>query len=308
MHCSETEQRLEGCHGLPTAIVPKDELVQIDLQLGAANPVVSAYEPLLEVTDGAISKRHHGFGSLTQLGSQGLSARDMLKADFVQTHESFEAIGEDRGTGSDVLREEVGDRRRLEVRDDRHAEAPRGFPALLYRNQDECGSAPLELTAASKTSLGTTHPGVVDLDLAPKRFTSAIHHRAAELVQDHPSGFVTPKPKLTLEKQCRNTSLVGGHQVGGPEPQGQGSLGIVKDGSRGERNLAAAGGTLPTSPSHQRVAARVGASRTLETLGPAALGQVLLAGFFVGKLELKLAKSPREGWARHSAILPIVVT
>src|SRR6266568_22241 len=82
----------------------------------------------------------------------------MLKADFVQTHESFEAIGEDRGTGSDVLREEVGDRRRLEVRDDRHAEAPRGFPALLYRNQDECGSAPLELTAASKTSLGTTHP------------------------------------------------------------------------------------------------------------------------------------------------------
>jgi len=52
VHRSETEQRLEGCHGLPTAIVPKDELVQIDLQLGAANPVVSAYEPLLEVADG----------------------------------------------------------------------------------------------------------------------------------------------------------------------------------------------------------------------------------------------------------------
>src|SRR5207244_12026166 len=67
VHRSETEQSLEGCHGLPTAIVPKDELVQIDLQLGAANPVVSAYEPLLEVADGAISKRHHGFGSLTQL-------------------------------------------------------------------------------------------------------------------------------------------------------------------------------------------------------------------------------------------------
>ena len=74
----------------------------------------------------------------------------------------------------------------------------------------------------------------------------------------------------------------------------------MKDGSRGERNLAAAGGTLPTSPSHQRVAARVGASRTLETLGPAALGQVLLAGFFVGKLELKLAKSPREEALRYT--------
>jgi hypothetical protein len=79
--------------------VPKDELVQIDLQLGAANPVVSAYEALLEVADGAISKRHHGPRSLTQLDSQRLSARDMLETDFTQTRESFKAIGEDRGTG-----------------------------------------------------------------------------------------------------------------------------------------------------------------------------------------------------------------
>jgi len=80
---SEAEERLEGRHGLPSAIVPKDELVQIDLQLGAANPVVSAEEPLLQVTNGAISEGHHGLGSLAQLGSQGLRARDMLETDFV---------------------------------------------------------------------------------------------------------------------------------------------------------------------------------------------------------------------------------
>ncbi len=79
---SETEERLEGGHGLPSAIVPKNELVQVDLQLRAANPMVSTEKPLLEVPDGTISEGHHGFRSLVQLASQGLRARDMLK-DFV---------------------------------------------------------------------------------------------------------------------------------------------------------------------------------------------------------------------------------
>ena len=72
--------------------------------------------------------------------------------------------------------------------------------------------------------------------------------------------------------------------------------------------MVAARGTLPEPSSHQGIAAGVVASWTFVTLGPAARRQVLLAGLFVGKLELKLAKSPREGWARHAAILPIVVT
>ena len=67
---------------MPSAIVPKNELVQVDLQLGAAHPMVSTEEPLLEVSDGTISEGHHGFRSLVQLASPGLRARDMLK-DFV---------------------------------------------------------------------------------------------------------------------------------------------------------------------------------------------------------------------------------
>jgi hypothetical protein len=232
VHGSEAEERLEGRHGLPSAIVPKDELVQIDLQLGAAHPVVGTDEPLLEVPDGTISERHHGFRSLVQLGSQGLSARDMVK-DLVQTREGLKAIGEDRRTGSNVLDEEVVDGGRFEVRKDGHAEAPRGLPVLLHRNQDECGSAPLELSAPAEASLDAADPCIVDLDLTPKRFTRDIDHRSAELVKHHPSGFVAPKPKLALEKQCRNTPLVGSHQVGCPEPKGQRGFGIVKDRSRG---------------------------------------------------------------------------
>src|SRR2546425_229888 len=45
--------------GFLSAIVPKEELVKVDLELGAAYPVVSADEPLLQVTEG-----HPGFRAL----------------------------------------------------------------------------------------------------------------------------------------------------------------------------------------------------------------------------------------------------
>ena len=292
---------------MPSAIVPKDELIQIDLQLGAAHPMVGTEEPLLEVPDGTISEGHRGFRSLVQLRSQGLSAREMLK-DFVQTREGLEAIGEDHRTGSNVLDEEVVDGGRLEVRDDGHADAPQSSPALLHSDQDECGSAPLELSAPSEAGLDAADPGIVDLDLTAKRFARHIDHRSSELVKHHPGGFVAPKPKLVLEKQCRNTPLVCGHQVCSPEPKGQRGLGIVKDSPGGKRDLVATGGTLPASSSRQRVAARVGTSRTFVTLGPTARCQVLLAGLLVGELELKLAERLGEGRARHPPTLAVVVT
>ena len=307
MRGSEAQERLEGRHGLPSAIVPKDELIQIDLQLGAAHPMVSAEEPLLEVPDGTVSERYDGFRSPVQLGSQGLSARDMVK-DFVQTREGLKAIGKDRRTGSNVPDEEVVEGGRLEVRDDGHADAPRGSPAPLHSDQDECGSAPLELSAPSEASLEAADPGIVDLDPTPKRFARDIDHRSSKLVKHHPGGFVAAKPKLAPEKQCRNTPLVGGHQVGGPEPKGQRGLGIVKDSLRGQRDLIATGGTLPASSSRQRVAAGVATSRTLVTLGPAARGQVLLAGLLGGELKLKLAERLWEGRARHPPTLQVVVT
>jgi hypothetical protein len=103
-------------------------------------------------------------------------------------------------------------------------------------------------------------------------------------VKYHPSGFVTLKTKLVLEKQRRDPSLVGRHQVGRPEPEGQRGLRIVKDCPRCQGDLVTTGGALPASSSHQRVTAIVRASGTLVALGPAASGQVLLAGLFVGEL------------------------
>jgi hypothetical protein len=81
----------------------------------------------------------------------------------------------------------------------------------------------------------------------------------------------------------------------------------VKDGPRCQGHLVATGGALPASSSHQRVTAIMRASGALVALGPAARGQVLLAGLFVGELNLKLAKSPGKGRTRHSPTLPLAV-
>src|SRR6266851_527893 len=156
---------------LPSAIVPKDELVEVGLELRAADPVMSADEPLLEVADGAISEWHHRWRALAaQFGSPRLSARDVLEAEFLQASKAFEAVGMNGRARSNVLRDEAVDRRRPEVRDDCHTDTPRSSSALLNGYHDECrAAAPLELAASSEPGLGTANPGVVDFYLAVKR-------------------------------------------------------------------------------------------------------------------------------------------
>jgi len=56
----EAEQRLKRGHRLPTPIVPKDELIQVDLKLCLTDPVVRANQPLLEVANSAVRERHDG--------------------------------------------------------------------------------------------------------------------------------------------------------------------------------------------------------------------------------------------------------
>jgi hypothetical protein len=58
--CPEAEQCLKGGHWLPSPIVPKDELVEVDLKLRLTDPVVRADQPLLEIADGAVRERHDG--------------------------------------------------------------------------------------------------------------------------------------------------------------------------------------------------------------------------------------------------------
>lgn len=51
---SEAEQGLEGGHGLLSAIVAKDEFIEVNLELIAADAVIGSNEPLLQVANSAV--------------------------------------------------------------------------------------------------------------------------------------------------------------------------------------------------------------------------------------------------------------
>ena len=89
---SETELGLKGGHGLSPAIVTKDELIQVDGKLGAADAVVGADQPLLKVADGAVGQRHDRWDASTQVTAQGLRPGDVAKPGRVKSGEGLQTI------------------------------------------------------------------------------------------------------------------------------------------------------------------------------------------------------------------------
>jgi hypothetical protein len=69
--CAKTNQSLKGCHRLLTAIVPEDELVEVDLELVLADAMIGSDQPLLEVADCSVSERYDRFGALPQAPGEG---------------------------------------------------------------------------------------------------------------------------------------------------------------------------------------------------------------------------------------------
>jgi hypothetical protein len=113
---SEAEQRLKGSHRLASTIVPKDELVEVDLKLRLTDPMVRADQPLLQVAEGAVGERHHGGGTFAQGASERLRTPNMLDVRCLQVLEALQVVGVDRRSRADVLVDEIDHRRPFEVR------------------------------------------------------------------------------------------------------------------------------------------------------------------------------------------------
>ena len=60
--------------------MPKNEFIEVNLQLVLAHSVVGSNEPLLEVSDRPIGKRDCGLCTFAQLRSKRLVSNDMFKA------------------------------------------------------------------------------------------------------------------------------------------------------------------------------------------------------------------------------------
>src|SRR5438105_14378928 len=86
--------------------------------------------------------------------------------------------------------------------------------------------------------------GFIDLDQASQEAATRREHAAAQLGADQPRRLVRAERELALQLQRRDAAGVGGHQISGPEPGGQRQLGVMHDGSGGDRGLATAAGAL----------------------------------------------------------------
>ena len=109
------------------------------------------------------------------------------------------------------------------------------------------------------------------------------------------SRLVGAEAELVAELQGRNAVGMGGHEIGRPEPGRQRQLRTVHNGTRGDRGLLAAGGTLEGEGlSAMRPSLLMGAGRTAEARRPTRGEQPSRAGGFIPVASLKVAERSRE--------------
>jgi len=66
-------------------MVPKDEFIELYLELGLAHTVVGANGPPLEVANGSIGKRDGGLRTFSHCRADRLDASDMFEAGINET-------------------------------------------------------------------------------------------------------------------------------------------------------------------------------------------------------------------------------
>ena len=138
---SKTKQGLKSGHGLITPIMPKDKLIEVNLELGAADSMVGTDQPLLKVADSTVGQGHYRFGCFAQFGCLRLRPRDVPIPGFVQTRKTLQRIGVDRRAHGDMLLDKAAEGGCLKVWDHSHTHPPRRLTALLNGHQDKSGSA-----------------------------------------------------------------------------------------------------------------------------------------------------------------------
>src|SRR4051812_27218380 len=103
---------------------------------------------------------------------------------------ALQAVGVDRRARLDVTFREVVERRRLEIGNDLHANAPGGTPSFFDAHEHERRLAAPKLAAPSQPRLRSSDPSVVEFDVTSQRLPGPIHHRTPELVKNHPRCLV----------------------------------------------------------------------------------------------------------------------
>src|SRR6516162_11023238 len=216
----KTEEGGKGGVSITAAIEAVDKLVEIGLQMPAAQAMMDAQGPDFEVGEDAL---HSGGGIVRAARAAGLGGsvrREVRDEEGTQAHRGVVGHG---------------------------AQADAAEPEIL--NLDGADNHKLaKVTAPAAGGAVVLAPtadfGLVDLDQAGQEVPAGRGHGAAELRAKQPSCLVGAEGKLALQLQRRNAVGLRRHHIGSPEPGGERQLRVVHDGSGGDRGLPAAMGAL----------------------------------------------------------------
>ena len=197
---------------ITAAIEAEDELVEIGLEMRAAQAMVDAQSPDVEVGEDAL---HPGTGLVGAARAAGMR--------IVVDGGTTGIAGLSAGWRS-CLRREVGAQEGVQARGravGHSAQADAAEPEIL--NLDGTGDLKLAMVAASAASpaIVLAAPGdfsLVDLDQAGQEVPVGRRHGVAELRAKEPGCLVGAEGKLALKLQGRNAAGLCSHHKGGPEP------------------------------------------------------------------------------------------
>src|SRR5207245_3442861 len=264
----------------------EDEVIKVWLEVPAAQPVVDAQGPDLEVGENPVNPREHDVsghladdvGIVNEAGSPGISRP---------------TIGLGGGAGGEVGGEEGVEAGGRVIGDLAEADAAGAEAAIVELDSaDDQHLALMTAPAAAGNRIvfaAADDFGFVDLNQAGKRAAAGGEHAAAQLGADQPGRLVRAESELALQLQRRDPVGVSGHQTSRPEPGGQRQLGVMHDGSGGDRGLASAVGAL-IGPGLRLQPPGFSAStaRADKPVRPARRGEILSAGGFIAKALLEL--------------------
>ena len=270
----------------------EDEFIEVGLEVLAAQPVVNAQGPDLEVGEDPVNPRQDDMG--------GHLADDMgIVGDAGGAGVSGPTIRLGGGAGGDVVGEEGVEAGSRVISDLAEADAA-GAKAAVF-DLDSADDQHFALMAAPATArdrivfAAACDLGFIHLDQAGQRAPARSEHAAAQLGADQPRRLVGAEGELTLQLQRRDAVGVGSHQISRPEPGSQRQLGVMHDGSGGDRGLATAAGAL-VGPGlgFQPPGFATTASRADKPVRPARRGKVLSAGGLIAETLLELDQRARK--------------
>lgn len=202
------------------------------------------------------------------------------------------AVGDHLRARLDVVGEEHAQRIGRGIRKRGHATAAEASGlGALDGDPDE------HLLLASRAPAGeprllAAEDGLIDLDFARQALAAGPHEHRANPVQHRPRGLVGADLELALERQRRDTVLLGGKQPDGGEPDRERGTGAVEDRPRRNRRALTAGCALQPPVRHPPPAG-VPAVRADEPIRPPQPLEVVQAVGVGAKPRLELAERAR---------------